>query len=174
MHPVAGNFFLVAAPAGQERRLSEFRAVRPWPLHVFASCNFSSKYKIMLKKKKKKEKEGVNLSGPLFQKRRNASGRASDAANICKPSQMTDWGQRPVTCQGPPFPSQSLTTGTRRRSLLPADFERNDKCTHLLPRQLTHARASLFPAFPVSRGFWVSVRHLFLPISALLEGRASK
>lgn len=157
MHPVAGNFFLVAAPAGQERWLSEFRAVRPWPLHVFASCNFSSKYK----------KKEVNLSGPLFQKRRNASGRASDAANICKPSQMTHWGQRPVTCQGPQFPSQSLTTGTRRRSLLPADSERNDKCTHLLPRQLTHARASLFPAFPVSRGFWVSVRHLFLPISAL-------
>lgn len=169
MHPVAGNFFLVAAAEGQERRLSEFRAVRP--LHVFASCNFSSKYKIMLKKK---EKEGVNLSGPLFQKRRNASGRASDAANICKPSQMTHWGLRPVTCQGPQFPSQPLTTGTRRRSLLPADFERNDKCTHLLPRQLTHARASLFPAFPVSRGFWVSVRHLFLPISALFEGRASK
>lgn len=52
---------------------------------------------------------------------------------------MTHWGLRPVTCQGPQFPSQSLTTGTRMRSPLPADSERNDKCTHLLPRQLTHA-----------------------------------
>lgn len=80
--------------------------------------------------------EGSNLS----EKDRNASGGASDTANIWKPSRMTHWGLRPVTCQGPQCPSQSLTTGTRTRSPLPADFERNDKCTHLLPRQLTHAR----------------------------------
>lgn len=63
--------------------------------------------------------------------------------NIWRPSQMTHWGLRPDTCQGPRFPSQPLTTGTPMRSPLPVDFERNDKCTHLLPRQMTHARARL-------------------------------